>query len=432
MLATASTHLATAQLSLADRFFTAGDSGQVARLASSLSKGVNLVVGGEAGEGKVSGVNDEVFSRLLALAEDKNLPLLVEADGARMCPLKAPAEHEPNIPTAGDRGADWLEAVVVVAGLRGLGKPLSPEWVHRPEIFAALCGLELGQAITPEALARVLSHPQGGLKNIPPGARRVALLNQADTGDLQALGQTLARMLLPSFRAILIAALEPSSGLTEAVTGRERTSGRSQQAQEPAVFAACEPVAGIVLAAGESSRLGQAKQLLPWKGEPLIRHIVRTALSADLSQVVVVTGAYADQVERSLEGMAVTITRNRHWKIGQSSSVKAGLRATDKGTGAAIFILADQPHVTPDLIRALVEAEAATLSPIVAPLVDGQRGNPVLFSRDTFPAFEELEGDMGGRKLTSRYPVQWVPWHDREVLLDIDTAQDYRRLVKRG
>jgi molybdenum cofactor cytidylyltransferase len=88
--------------------------------------------------------------------------------------------------------------------------------------------------------------------------------------------------------------------------------------------------------------------------------------------------------------------------------------------------------VPPELIRLLMETQAVTLSPIVAPQVDGQRANPVLFNRDTFPALEQLEGDVGGRKLFSRYPVQWVTWFDGDVLLDVDTAEDYRRLVKRG
>jgi molybdenum cofactor cytidylyltransferase len=145
---------------------------------------------------------------------------------------------------------------------------------------------------------------------------------------------------------------------------------------------------------------------------------------------VVVTGAYADQVERLLDGMEVGFARNPDWKMGQSSSVRTGLSALKPGMGAAIFMLADQPNVPPDLIRLLMETRATSLSPIVAPQVDGQRANPVLFDRDTFSALNQLEGDVGGRILFSRYPIQWVTWHDRDVLLDVDTAEDYRRLVE--
>jgi molybdenum cofactor cytidylyltransferase len=71
-----------------------------------------------------------------------------------------------------------------------------------------------------------------------------------------------------------------------------------------------------------------------------------------------------------------------------------------------------------------------SLAPIIAPLVSGQRSNPVLFDRDTFGDLLALEGDQGGRALFSRYPVQWLPWHDVNLLLDIDTPEDYQRLTE--
>lgn len=93
-------------------------------------------------------------------------------------------------------------------------------------------------------------------------------------------------------------------------------------------------------------------------------------------------------------------------------------------------MLADQPHTPVELIASLVEAHAGTLSPLVAPLVQGQRANPVLFDRATFPDLLSISGDQGGRVLFSRYPIQWVPWHDPAVLQDIDTPEDYQRLLE--
>jgi molybdenum cofactor cytidylyltransferase len=69
------------------------------------------------------------------------------------------------------------------------------------------------------------------------------------------------------------------------------------------------------------------------------------------------------------------------------------------------------------------------MAPIIAPLIDGQRGNPVLFDRVTFSDLQQVRGDAGGRQLFSRYPVAWVDWHDSAVLLDIDTEEDYQRLL---
>ena len=192
---------------------------------------------------------------------------MIEADGSRQKPLKAPGEHEPPIP-------DFVQTVVVVVGLSALGKPLDAETVHRPEIFARLSGLQLGETITAAALTRVLTHPEGGLKNIPPAARRVALLNQADTPDLQAQADAIAKALLPAYHSVVVASLK-----------------------EESIYAVREPIAGIVLAAGEARRFGKPKQLLDWRGEPFVRAVAKTALEAGLFPVIVVTGAYHEQVE---------------------------------------------------------------------------------------------------------------------------------------
>jgi molybdenum cofactor cytidylyltransferase len=135
------------------------------------------------------------LERIHTLAERHKIPLLIEADGSRMKPVKAPAAHEPVIPP-------FVETVVVVAGLSALGQPLTPEWVHRPEIFANLSGLTPGERITPESLVRVLSHQRGGLKDIPEGARRLVLLNQADTPELQAVAGSMAGALLAGIAAL--------------------------------------------------------------------------------------------------------------------------------------------------------------------------------------------------------------------------------------
>jgi molybdenum cofactor cytidylyltransferase len=345
------------------------------------------------------------------------LPLLIEADGSRQRPLKAPADSEPVIP-------EFIETVVVVAGLTGLGKPLTEEFVHRPEIFARLGGLKMRQTITPEALSRVLVHPSGGLKDIPLQARRIVLLNQADTPKLQAQGKTLAEKLLPAYHSVIIASLK--------------------QSQILAVF---EPVAGIILAGGGSSRFGKPKPLLEWHGKPFVRAVAETAFAAGLSPVVVVTGANAEQVENALNDLPVIIARNMDWRSGQASSIRAGLRfllspsllctslsskgfgGKGEGVGAAIFLLADQPQITPTIIRALSEEHALTLAPIVAPLVGGQRANPVLFDRVTFPDLMALSGDVGGRAIFSLYPVYYLSWHDESLLSDMDTPEEYRKLL---
>lgn len=422
-LVSVTTHLALDQLARADSHHEVAHPQDFARIEAAPLSGVVLVTGPALGEGRVAGLKAPEMAALLALAEARRLPLLIEADGSRQRPLKAPAEHEPAIP-------DFADTAVVVAGLSGLGKPLTPEWVHRPERFAALAGLEAGQAISGEALARALLHPQGGLKNIPPGARRVALLNQADTPGLQAEARALAERLLPAYAAVIAASLEGQGGAAGEGAAFLGESARREGEPAPAVHAVYEAVAGVILAAGGSSRMGQAKQLLPWRGQPLVRQAASTALAAGLSPVIVVVGAEGERVAAAVEDLPVIVARNPDWQAGQSSSVRAGVSALPAETGAAIFLLADQPHLPVTLLRSLVELHTASLSPLVAPRAGGRRANPVLVDRQLFAELMALTGDSGGRALFARFPAAWLDWYDERILLDVDTSEDYRRLLE--
>jgi molybdenum cofactor cytidylyltransferase len=388
-------HMAIEQTALADQHFLVED---VAALDLPLATGVTLFTGPSNHDGKTTGLSTAAMRRVLDLANQHHAPLFIEADGSKCLPLKAPAEYEPPIP-------DFVDIVIYVVGLSGLGQSLDVEHVHRPDRFARLSGLSSGDAITPDAIAKVLRDPHGGLQNVPATARRIAVLNQADTPELQAQAQTIARQLLPTYQAVVIAAL------------------KNQQ-----VFAVHEPTAGIILAAGASTRMGSPKPLLMWRGEPFIRHIVRTALGADLSPIVIVAGVHTSEIRAAVAGLPVTLIHNPDWETGQSTSVRCGLRALPDTMGSAVFLLADQPHIPIELVEALKDQHAQTLNPIVAPLIDERRGNPVLFDRVTFADLLALTGDVGGRAVFAKHPITYVPWHDANLLLDVDAPEDYQRL----
>ena len=417
VLVTATTHLATNQLLLADHHFTIHTPEDFERLEIQLPNGVILITGTPAGEDRVSGLNLATIDRVYELAERQRLPLLIEADGSRLRPIKAPAAHEPVIPQS-------VDTVLVTAGLSALGKPLSPEWVHRPELIARITGLSPGDSITQDAFEALMNSPAGGLKDIPESARRIALLNQADSPQLQTSANHIAKNLLTSYNAIIISTLDPQ------IETRTKRSKIKTTSPEDEVHAVHEPVAGIVLAAGGSTRMAQPKQIMHFRGQPLVRIAARTALAAGLTPVIVVTGAFDNQVKAALEGLPITIAHNPDWHSGQSTSVAAGINATPTRTGSVIFLLADQPLVSESMMRKLVELHAQTLSPIVAPSINGRRSNPVLFDRDTFSDLLDLSGDIGGRALFSKYQVSWLPWVDATSAIDIDTPDDYQHLLE--
>lgn len=395
VIVTATTHLGAWQTPMADRHIVAEAPEEIGEIL----EGVTLITGKLVGE-RSSPINSSVLYWLREVAKNNKIPLLIESDGARQKPLKAPAAHEPPIP-------EFVGTVVVVAGLSGLGKAVS-EAVFREEEFERFSD-SASRRVTAEMVARVLVHPDGGLKNIPDGARRVALLNQADTPELQAVAQKMSKDLLTKFDSVIVASLK-----------------------ENKIWATHENIAGIVLAAGESKRFGRPKQLLDWNGKPFVRQVAETALGAGLWPVVIVTGANAEEVESALVGLDVTIIRNEAWKNGQASSIVAGVKSLPENVGASFFLLADQPQIGAEVIRALMEVHAQNLSPIIAPMVmEERRANPALFDRVTFPDLLALTGDVGGRAIFDKHKVEYLPWYNSDLLLDVDSPQDYERLVGR-
>jgi len=398
VIVTATSHLGTWQFDLADQHIVTDSPAPLEEMEHELH-GIILVTG-QIDEDRSKPIHPTLLNWLHQYCSDHSIPLLIEADGSRQKPLKAWAQHEPAIP-------DFVGSVVQVVGLTGLGKALTDDNVHRPEIFSTLSGIPVGGEVTHEAILRVITHPQGGIKNMPRAARKNVLLNHAETHELQATANRMVQPLLSTFDAVVISSLK-----------------------EERVFAVHERVAGIILAAGESTRYGEVKQLLDWRGVPFVHAVARTALEAGLSPIIVVTGANTEKIESAVRALQVRTAQNTDWKSGQGSSIRAGiLSLQDHAVGGAIFLLADQPQVTTAVIRALVEKHAEALFPIVAPMVIDQRANPVLFDRSTFRDLLAIDGDVGGRAIFHKHRVEYLPWHDDRLLLDVDTPEMYQRLI---
>jgi molybdenum cofactor cytidylyltransferase len=406
VIVTATSHLGKWQLGFADRHIITQTSAPIEELAHGLT-GITLITGELDGD-RTKPINDALLHWLNEFCSAHSIALLIEADGSRQKPVKAWASHEPPIPS-------FIKHVVQVAGLSAVGKPLSDEFVHRPELFSKISGLHIGNTITPAAMTQVLTHAEAGLKNIPSQAKRTVLLTQTETPHLQSMAHGMAGPLLRVYQSVIVANLS-----------------------EPMIYAVEEPIAGIVLAAGQSLRFGAPKQLLDWHGQPFVRAVSLKALESGLSPVVVVTGAHAEKVETAISNLDVRIVHNTDWARGQGSSIKTGMASIlsnalesplRAGVGGAVFLLADQPQITTSVIRALVEKHAEGLYPIVAPMVIDQRANPVLFDQRAFGDLLAIEGDVGGRAIFHKHRVEYLPWHDDRLLLDVDTPEMYQRLL---
>lgn len=364
---------------------------------------------------KVKGIAAETVDHLAQLLGGR-VPILVEADGAKHRSLKAPAAHEPVVPVS-------TTLLVPMASLHVLGKPLSDGYVFRPERVAALSRTSLREPVTVDTVAAVLTHPQGGLKALPPQARVIPLLNQWEGERGSAEAREMAKLLLRHERIqrVVVASLRQADAVLDII--------ETEPFQRPRV-------AAIVLAAGASTRYGQPKQLLPVGGKTMLQHVVDVVLASPVDQTIVVLGHRADEIRASVrQGLptatekSADIVTNEEWQAGLSTSVQAGLRAIRPDVQAALFVLADQPAITPGIIAALLGRYRETRAPIVVPTYRGDRGNPALFDRSLFAELMEVRNDQGGRQLIDRYAdrTEKVEVGSEAVLIDVDTGEDYQR-----
>jgi molybdenum cofactor cytidylyltransferase len=211
-ITTTTTRIFGAQIALAPAHVSVAEATHD-RVAAMLAAHRNVLVIGatDRSTGKADGVSLELFRDLRAWFPDACL--LNEADGSRMRPFKAPAAHEPVIP-------EETTLVVPVVGADIFGTRLDDDHVHRPELISALSGAPLGSPITPEIVARVLAHPDGGRKGVPARARVVVLINKVESlPDRTPAHETAERLLRdPAIDAVVLAAVRAENPVLEVCT----------------------------------------------------------------------------------------------------------------------------------------------------------------------------------------------------------------------
>ena len=186
-------------------------------------------------------------------------------------------------------------------------------------------------------------------------------------------------------------------------------------------------ISAIVLAAGESSRFGGCKQLVRMSGKTLLDHVLDTLRTATtIHDVLVVLGARAEEIRREVRFDCERIVMNPDHARGMSTSIHAALRALPENTDAAMFVLADQPFVSPQTIDALASEYERSKAALIVPTYKGARGNPVVAARSLFGEMMSIKGDVGLRALFDKYAatIVRIPVDDVGIVTDIDTPQD--------
>lgn len=409
-----------------------------------------LLTRGRAADGKLLGVPPGWIARLVAAAADRpssacsdpeaDAPgtggwrlVAVEADGSAGRPVKAPAAHEPVLPSR-------LDCLVPVAGADAVGAPLGPAIAHRPGELArqGAAGLgrplAAGEPLAPAVIAAALLHPRGNLRRLPPEARVVPLVTRLGGGRHRPAAMALAEQLVArGARRVVLGDLGGPLGPAGPLTVVEAPPSR---------------VSAILLAAGRGARMGgsRPKPLLPLTGRPLLHHVLAAALASGVAEVVVVLGHEAGTVGAAVAGFTslapaaddrpgpprprLACVTNPRYTEGQGTSVAAGVAAASADATGYLFLLADQPLVRAPLIDRLLAEHLATPERILVPTCEGRRGNPVLFPAGLRPALVRLEGERGGRALLERAgeQVRFVDLDDPAVITDLDTPEDLARL----
>jgi molybdenum cofactor cytidylyltransferase len=393
VISTTTTHISKEQVHLAPASVLTCD---LDSLTARLDEhGHCLIVETPDEKGRVYGASLQLITDLSACPDID--VILIEADGSRSLPFKAPGKHEPVV-------HEMTTILVPIVGLNSLGQPLDEAHVHRSEIAAELAQAPLGSPVTSETIARVLSHPEGGAKLLPAGARLVPLLNKADTEKIAWQGSELAAKLLerPIVDSVAVSCL----------------------LQEPPVLEAWTSAAGIVLAANQAEGYRVANQALPWIDTTPVVCSAQAALEAGLDPVMVVAGPESQKMGKALAGLPVILVVDPEFPEGWPRSLRKALEVLPSRTGAALTIFADRPFVTTAMIQTIVQTHRRTLAPICVPAFEGRQGSPALFDKALFRELTELSGDNGVCALFEKYsnaivsaPVSGGALPDNDTLL---------------
>ena len=192
-------------------------------------------------------------------------------------------------------------------------------------------------------------------------------------------------------------------------------------------------VAGIVLAAGASTRMGEDKALLEWGGQTLLQRIVATLRTAGADPLRVVLGTNFESVTAQLGSTSSETVHNPDWKHGMLSSLHAGLRSLPENIGGALVWPVDHPCVSPRLVRQLIEAFEKSRPPIVVPAHDGRRGHPVIFSAQLFPELLAAPLDEGARHVVRAHAdaILAIETDEDGVLLNLNDRKAYEQILSR-
>lgn len=367
------------------------EDGKIVKVRKDLEKYGYTVAASKHTEGSVQKIKSLPDGYLQKLKPECDV-MIIEADGAKGLPLKAPADWEPVIPQIADM-------VIGVMGLDCIGKKMK-DTVHRPELAAQLLGKSVEDRVAEEDLIKIAGSPLGLKKNVGDREYRV-FLNKTDLlSDTQIPDRIINSLKRKSIHAACHS-LKPGFGKKMAI---------------------------VILAAGNSRRFGKNKLLYPVDGDPMFLKTLRKAIliqsrrKEHIGCVVVVT--QYPEIQQQAEKAGAKVIWNSFPEEGIASSLRLGLEeiCKEQNQDSCLFMVADQPWIKTESLEGLIQSFWDSGKGMAAASVNGEPGNPCIFSEKYYPELMKLTGDKGGKRVIKAHPedVGLFEIKDRKELTDVD------------
>ena len=336
-----------------------------------------------------SQVIDEIF-------ESKKFDyIIVEADGSKRKPIKAPASHEPVIPSLTTK-------TIGIIGMDAVGQRIYEENVHRAILFSQVTNSKLGDNIDENIIYNLIVSPAGIFKNSPLNSSKYIILNKSETKARNLVSQKIKSKVISNkidIKNIIIGSM-----------GKETR------------------VTGIIMASGFSRRMKTDKLLLKLGDKMVLEKVIESCVKSNLDDIMVIYRK--EEIKNIAERYNLKTVLNENAIEGQSASIKLGANNIEQDMKGMMFIVGDQPHLDPITINTIIDEFEVDQEKIIIPIYNENKGNPTIFPVHLKEQLLALAGDVGGKEVINNNldRVKYVDIENYQAGMDMDTIEEYEKL----
>lgn len=340
---------------------------------------------------KLIGVDGEVIDDIFKMETFDYI--IIEADGSKRKSIKAPASHEPVIPSLTTK-------MVGLIGMDCVNKKIYEQNVHRTDIFCGVTNSKIGDIINKDVIYNLIIAKEGIFKSTPVNSEKYLILNKVETKEREKVADKIKAKV--SLNNIDINIISGSMGREAKVTG-------------------------IVMASGFSRRMKTDKLLLKLGDKTVLERVIDACVDSKLDEIIVVYRK--DEIKGIANSYSLKVALNENAIEGQSESIEAGINNIDSDTDGIMFIVGDQPLLDNETIDILINKFRTHQKQIIIPKYGGRMGNPTIFPSSFKDELKKLSGDVGGKEIIYKNlkRVKYVDIENHKAGIDMDTVKEYEK-----